>query len=92
MDNEITKPENSASLGGRIDTVVRTHESRTEVLESIAKSYLIELRHALEQAKISQLIGNLGPNETPTMLEVRVSDLQVRVDSVTYRLESVDAL
>ncbi len=75
-----------------LDGVVITHEVRIEVLEGIAKSYLSELMDALQQAKIVQLTGTLRPNETPTTLDIRVRDLEVRVDSLTHKLERVDAL
>jgi hypothetical protein len=74
------------------DAVVITHESRTEVLEGIAKSYLLELLHQLEQAKIAQITGTLQPDVTPTMLGARVCYLQSKVDSLTCKLEGVNAL
>lgn len=74
------------------DAVVITHDSRVEVLEGVAKSYLVELSHALEQAKVAQMTGALQTNQTPTMLKAKVQDLQVRVDSLTDKLKSIDAL
>ena len=80
------------NLGGRADSVVILHDGRVEVLEEIAKSYLLELCHAREQAKIAVLTGALQHNETPTTLKAKVCDLQARVDSLISKMESVGAL
>jgi hypothetical protein len=79
-------------MNNSIDSLFITQYDRVDVLENIAKSYLVELTNALDQAKIAIITGTLQPNETPTMLEVRKRDLQVRVDSLIYKLEGVGAL
>ena len=63
---------------------VITVEDRIEVLEGIAKSYLAELDNALIHAKIQR--SALGPS---SQLEIKVNDLQNRVDSLTHKMKRI---
>ena len=61
-------------------------------LRDIASMYLLELQHALQLAKIDQTVAPALPSNAPVMLDIRVQDLQVRVDSLTHKLKNIDRI
>lgn len=71
---------------------VITHNERVEVLEQIAHDFLMELQMALRDVKVQIHIGQSRDRIKDVMLVAKAHNIQLRIDYLKYKLESIDAL
>lgn len=67
-------------------------EEEIKVLKEVAKMYFIDLNVALGQAKRAKGFGWYGENTTATEVECKINDLQVKVNVIKDKLQSIGIL
>ena len=63
-------------------------QTKEYILESISRDYLLELKHALELAKIEMSLST-SVEESYTALRTKVEHLRIKVSLLTHTLESI---